>query len=143
MLGRYENKSGAYKFRDNLALFPFKRILTCGECGRSITAEKKVKKSGLLGGTLVPDAFYVEAFNPYSESVNLMLEMRTPDPIQVPFLHKYILAPGINEMAIPFSDIPDIITNSDDLYIALIPEIGSETNLPLTLYFGFIGFANE
>ncbi|RLC38283.1 hypothetical protein DRH27_02625 [Candidatus Falkowbacteria bacterium] len=46
VLSRYENKSGAYKFRDNLAMFPFKRLLTCGECGRSITAEKKVKKFG-------------------------------------------------------------------------------------------------
>lgn len=46
MLSRYENKSGAYKFRDDLSMFPFKRLLTCGECGRSITAEKKIKKSG-------------------------------------------------------------------------------------------------
>ena len=30
MLSRYENKSGAYKFRDNIALFPFKRLLKCG-----------------------------------------------------------------------------------------------------------------
>jgi site-specific DNA recombinase len=46
MLSRYENKSNAYKYKDNPAMFPFKRLLTCGECGRSITAEKKVKKSG-------------------------------------------------------------------------------------------------
>ena len=46
MFSRYENKSNAYKYKDNPAMFPFKRLLTCGECGRSITAEKKIKKSG-------------------------------------------------------------------------------------------------
>lgn len=46
VLGRYENKGVPYKFKDISTLFPFKRILTCGECGRNITAEKKVKKSG-------------------------------------------------------------------------------------------------
>ena len=46
VLGRYENKCNAYKYKDNKAMFPFKRFLTCAECGRSITAEKKVKPSG-------------------------------------------------------------------------------------------------
>ena len=46
ILGRYENKGMPYKFKNNTTLFPFKRLLTCGECGRNITAEKKVKKSG-------------------------------------------------------------------------------------------------
>ena len=46
ILGRYENKGMPYRFKNNTTLFPFKRLLTCGECGRNITAEKKVKKSG-------------------------------------------------------------------------------------------------
>lgn len=46
VLGRYENKGMPYRFKDNATLFPFKRLLTCGECGRNITAEKKVKPSG-------------------------------------------------------------------------------------------------
>ncbi|MFA5248161.1 MAG: recombinase family protein [Patescibacteria group bacterium] len=46
-LSRYENKGMPYRFeKEHTVLFPFKRILTCGECGRNITAEKKVKKSG-------------------------------------------------------------------------------------------------
>ncbi|MEA1963286.1 MAG: recombinase family protein [Patescibacteria group bacterium] len=46
ILGRYENKCNAYKYKDDKSMFPFKRFLTCGECGRNITAEKKVKPSG-------------------------------------------------------------------------------------------------
>jgi len=46
VLGRYENKSNAYKYKNDKAMFPFKRFLICGECGRNITAEKKVKPSG-------------------------------------------------------------------------------------------------
>ncbi|MFA5248176.1 MAG: recombinase family protein [Patescibacteria group bacterium] len=46
-LRRCENKGMPYRFeKENIVLFPFKRILTCGECGRNITAEKKIKKSG-------------------------------------------------------------------------------------------------
>jgi len=46
VLGRFENKCNAYKYKDDKSMFPFKRFLTCAECGRNITAEKKVKPSG-------------------------------------------------------------------------------------------------
>jgi site-specific DNA recombinase len=44
VLDRYENKAMATRW--GTLPFTFKGLLTCGECGRSITAEKKIKKSG-------------------------------------------------------------------------------------------------
>lgn len=46
ILDRYTVKGSASKQAHNTYNFPFKGLLTCGECGRNITAEKKVKESG-------------------------------------------------------------------------------------------------
>ena len=44
VLDRYENKKMAQKY--GTIPFVFRGLLTCGECGRTITAEKKTKPSG-------------------------------------------------------------------------------------------------
>ena len=44
VLDRFENKKMLSKY--NTLKFTFKGLLTCGECGRTITAEKKIKPSG-------------------------------------------------------------------------------------------------
>ncbi len=45
IMSRFENKSAPNKY--NALPFTFKGLFTCGKCGRGMTAERHIKKSGL------------------------------------------------------------------------------------------------
>jgi FkbH-like protein len=103
--------------------------------------KKAITNSGLFSSARTPDAFCLEAFNPAPQNVHLVLDMKVPGETRIPFIYKLVLAPGISEIAIPFAEINGIPADHGKITMQVVPEIESGRSNPLTLYFGFIGFA--
>jgi FkbH-like protein len=90
---------------------------------------------------LLPTCFLLECFNPMDQAIDLSFSVRSfGEKGKIPFQKLLRLSPGFQLIRLPISEISDVIDMNAPFNIEFIPnEIGRE----ITLYFGFMDFAQE
>jgi FkbH-like protein len=115
---------------------PMRKFVT----GKRYSIKKRLAYRANIGEAK-PSSFFLECYNPNSQSVRLSLTIRSVDAkLRVPFQQLIELDPGFHRVRVPYPVIAGVVDLSVPFNIELIPNDDSKE---VTLLFGLMDFVRE
>jgi FkbH-like protein len=89
----------------------------------------------------LPTSFFLECYNPASDTIRLSLNIcASGQKLQIPFQKLIELAPGFHRLRVPYLEIAKVVDLTAPFNVELIP---NHDTGDLTLFFGLIDFVRE